>query len=177
MDKEGEEGTLDEESKEIVTTPAKKRKVTSCEKIQPAKRRRGNQLIRKYISCKRWQEEDRRNQQDESQGESTTSPEEGPTTPPSTTPVPPTRRTLPGESCITSMQEWMPDSIVQASSGGIAPGEPSTYHKTDFDNPKREPGDRMPRDSQERECQGQVQIEESQDQGHHLHHQGDEEPG
>jgi hypothetical protein len=71
----------------------------------------------------------------------------------------------------------MPDPIVQASSGGIAPREPSTCHKTDFDNPKRELGDRMPRDSQERECQGQVQVEESQDQGHHHHQQGDEGQG
>ena len=134
-------------------------------------------MMRKYISCKRWQEEDERDQHEDSQGESTTSPGEGPTTQPSTTPVPPTRTTLPGESCIDSMHEWMPDPIVQATSGGIAPREPSTCHKTDFDNPKRETGDRMPRDSQERECQGQVQVEESQDQGHHHHHQGDEGQG
>ena len=114
MDKEGEEGNLEEECREIMTTPAKKRKDRNCEKVHPAKRRKENQLMRKYITCKRWQEEDRRDQQEESQGETTTtSPEEGPTRQPST-PVPPARTALPGESCINSMHEWMPDCSKRA---------------------------------------------------------------
>ena len=58
MDMEGQEESRDSavRNREIVTTPAKKRKVTKDERMQQAKRRKGNNLMMSYITCKRWQE-------------------------------------------------------------------------------------------------------------------------
>jgi hypothetical protein len=100
LDKECAEEKKEEENREIRTTPPKKRKVASSEKMHPAKKRRENQMMRKYITCKKWNEE--REEGTDQQGlygdgereqhddKTTTSSEEGQgltATPPATTPT------------------------------------------------------------------------------------------
>ena len=185
------------------TSTAKKRKVTTGEKEDPMKRRRVNQVMRKYITCKRWQEEEKEEKETtqkteavsgtrtggggevppvgcliqgkeeggmgEQEGQehhlernkesckgshqggtfTTDTPqnEDRPwTTPsggePTPTPSPPARQEggRPGESCNHSMFERMPDSIVQASTGGIAPGEPGLSSSSNIDFNQNEEG-------------------------------------
>jgi hypothetical protein len=48
----------DQEKRELPTSPASKRKVSTSEKGRSPKKRRANDTMRKYLTCKRWKEEE-----------------------------------------------------------------------------------------------------------------------